>query len=399
MSTTTRRFRGPVIAFAIAVVLGLTSYALSPSPTFGSGGYPGPDALPGVPTYGSYLGTVPVGGHSPISYVCGLDAPNATNHSPKDAGAYINGQFSAFLPISTQFGCAEFVLYVSATFGSQTAPCGFAYAQVNGGKWILVRYGTNYLLITGIKHYHHVGAYFPFFVPTPAQLPPECVPTTTTTNGGTTTIPNTTTPTTVPGQTTTTHVATTSTTIPGFRTTTTKPFNAGSTTTVPVPINNNPGTVLGKITQVVTLIAVVIGAGAAAAGAGQFLIEVPEALVEEYTTEIPPGGGLPYNLFPAGGSGNLSEEDLLVLAAGTGTDIPPGGGYSMGGTEGDGGASDEFFGQIVGRLENDDIILFSVDDEAVPPAGGVPQEDVSGNTGGLGDAGSGSSPSSGGAAR
>ena len=64
------------------------------------------------------------------------------------------------------------------------------------------------------------------------------------------------------------------------------------------------GTVIGKITQVVTLIAVVIGAGAAAAGAGQLFLEVPEALVEEYTTEIPPGGGLPFSLFPSGGSGN-----------------------------------------------------------------------------------------------
>jgi hypothetical protein len=387
-----------VIAFAIAVVLGLTSYALSPSAIYGSGGYPGPDALPGVPTYGSYLGTIPVGHHSPISYVCGLDAPNATNHSPKDAFAYIDGQFTAFLPISTQFGCAEFVLYVSATLNGHDAPCGYAYAQINSGKWILVRYGTNYLLITGIKHYHHVGAYFPFFVPTPANQPASCTSTTTTTNNSTTTtIPNTTTPTTNPGQSTTTGVSPTSSTIPGFHTTTTKPFNAGSTTTVPNPINSNPGTVIGKITQVVTLIAVVLGAGAAAAGAGQFLIEVPEALVEEYTTEIPPGGGLPYNLFPAGGSGTLSEEDLLVLAAGTGTDIPAGGGYSMGGASGEGAASDEFFAQIIGRLENEEVVLFIVEDESIPPAGGAPQDDLSGNTGGLGDmSGGGSSPSSGG---
>ncbi len=389
-----------MIAFAIAVVLGLTSYALSPTATYGSGGYPGPDALPGVPTYGSYLGTVPVGGHSPISYVCGLDAPNATNHSPKKAVAEINGQFSAFLPISTQFGCAQFVLYVSATNGSQSAPCGYAYAQINGGKWILVKYGTNYLLITGIKHYHHVGAYFPFFVPTPANQPGSCTSTTTTTNGGgTTTVPNTTTPTTIPGQTTTTRLPSTSTTSPGFHTTTTKPFNAGSTSTVPGSINNNPGTVIGKITQVVTVIAVVIGAGAAAAGAGQFLIEVPEALVEEYTTEIPPGGGLPFNLFPAGGSGTLSEEDLLVLAAGMDTDIPPGGGYSMGGAEADAAASDEFFAQIIGRLEDEIIVLFVVEDDDIPPAGGAPQDTLSGKTGGMDDATGESTPTSGGAGR
>ncbi len=387
-----------MIAFAIAVVLGLTSYALSPTATYGAGGYPGPDALPGVPTYGSYLGTVPVGGHSPISYVCGLDAPNTTNHSPKKAVAEINGQFSAFLPISTQFGCAQFVLYVSATNGTQKAPCGYAYAQINSGKWILVKYGTNYLLITGIKHYHHVGAYFPFYVPTPAHQDPSCTSTTTTTvNGGTTTIANTTTPTTIHGQTTTTHLPATSTTSPGFHTTTTKPFNAGSTSTVPGSINHDPGTVIGKITQVVTLIAVVIGAGAAAAGAGQFLIDVPEALVEEYTTEIPPGGGLPYNLFPAGGSGTLSEDDLLVLAAGMGTDIPPGGGYSMGGAEAEGGASDEFFAQIIGRLEENEVLLFIVEDEDVPPAGGAPQESLTGNTGGMDAVGGGSAPTSGGA--
>jgi hypothetical protein len=389
-----------VIAFVIAVVLGLTSYALSPTATYGSGGYPGPDALPGVPTYGSYLGTVPVGGHSPISYVCGLDAPNATNHSPTKAVALINGQFSAFLPISTQFGCAQFVLYVSASNGHRKAPCGYAYAQINGGKWILVKYGTNFLLITGIKHYHHVGAYFPFFVPTPAHLPPGCSSTTTTTHhGGTTTIPNTTTPTTIHGQTTTTHISVTSTTSHGFHPTTTKPFNAGSTSTVPGGINDTPGTVVKKITQVVTLVAVVVGAGAAAAGAGQFLIDVPEALVEEYATEIPPGGGLPFSLFPAGGSGTLSEEDLLVLAAGWSTDIPPGGGFSMGGAVADAGATDEYFAQILGRLEDDVLVFFLVGDEDTPPAGGVPQDQLSGNTGGSDAIGGETTPSSGGAAQ
>jgi hypothetical protein len=74
-----------MIALAIAVVIGMASYVLAPMASYGAGGYPGPDVLPGVPTYGSYLGTIPVGGHSPLSWVCGLDAPNTTNTSPKNA--------------------------------------------------------------------------------------------------------------------------------------------------------------------------------------------------------------------------------------------------------------------------------------------------------------------------
>ena len=388
MPNTQRRFRGPIIAFAIAVVLGLTSYVLSPV-SYAVGGYPGPDALPGVPTYGTYLGTIPVGGHSPVSYVCGLDAPNGTNHSPKFAIGEINGHISAYIPISTEFGCAQFVVFVKALH----AKCGFAYASINGGKWILIHYGVNYVLITGIKHYRHVGAYFPFFVPAPNPLPPGCVTTTTTT---TTSIPNTSVPTTIPGQTTTSRVHPTSTTFRGHETTSSI-YNAGSTSTIPQPINKDPGTDITSITDVTTLIAVVLGAGAAAAGAGQFFTDIPEALVEEYTTEIPPGGGLPYNLFPTGGAGTLSEEEVFI-AAGASTEIPIGGGYVLGSFEPDGTVADEYFALPLGRLEEDDeaVKIFYGGDTEIPPGGGVAMREITDQTGGL--AGE-SSTGSGGAAQ
>ncbi len=393
LPTTTRRFRGPLLTFTIALVVGFTSYAISPTLGYGAGGYPGPDALPSVPTYGSYLGTIPIGGHSPVSYVCGFDAPNATNHSPKNAIAEINGHISAYLPISTQFGCAEFVVYVSLTNGVNQAPCGFAYASVNGGTWILVSYGVNYLLISGIKHYRHVAAYFPFTVPPPAVPPAGCATTTTTTS---TTIPVITTTTVIHNQTTTTSLHAT-TTLPGFHTTTSN-YNAGSTSTIPTSLNNNPGTVIHTITQIITLIAIIIAAGAAAAGIGQFFVEVPEALVEEYTTEIPPGGGLPYNLFPSGGSGTADEESVLATVQGASTDIPPGGGYALGGEAPEGTVADEYTAQMAGRSTEENPELFNLDEDEVPPAGGAPMDELSENTGGIEDSSTDEAPSSGGTA-
>ncbi len=375
-----------MVAFAVAVVIGLTSYALTPLASYGAGGYPGPDALPSVPTYGGYLGTIPVGGHSALSWVCGLDAPNATNHSPKDAIAEINGHIAAYLPISTQYGCASFIVYVSLTNGShQLAPCGYAYVSVDGGPWILVKDGENQLLITGIKHYHHVGAIFPFFIPTPSSSLESCTPpTTTTTAPHSTTIPPTTTPTTIHGQTTTTAIKPTSTTLPGYRTTTSI-FNAGSTSTVPQSINTSPTTGLQKVTQIVTLLSVVVAAGAAAASAGGFFAGVPESLVEEYTSEIEPGGGLPFGLFPAGGAGELAamDEELLVVLAGAYEDLPGGGGYPVGGEVPDGTVSDEYLAVLVEEEANEDLVLFIVEEEDTPPGGGAPVTQLNFLTGGL----------------
>jgi hypothetical protein len=370
-----------MVAFAIAVVVGLTSYALTPPASFAAGGYPGPDALPGVPTYGGYLGTIPVGGHSALSWVCGLDAPNATNHSPKDAVASINGQVAALLPISTQFGCASFIVYVSLTNGSnQLAPCGYAYVQVNGGPWILVHLGNNELLISGIKHYRHVGAYFPFFIPTPDQSVENCPPTSTTTSSTSTS----TTITTIPGQTTTTALAPTSTTLPGFNTTSSI-YNAGSTSTVPQGPGSSPGHTITTITQVVTLISVVVAAGAAAVGAGGFFAGVPESLVEEYTSEIEPGGGLPFGLFPAGGGGTLAEigeEEVVILSAYT--DVPPGGGYPVAGEVADSTISDDYIAFVVARDEEDEELIFLLGaDDDIPIGGGAPMTELSPRTGGV----------------
>jgi hypothetical protein len=319
-----------------------------------------------VPTYGSYLGTIPIGGHSPVSYVCGLDAPNLTNHSPKNAVASIDGIFAGLLPISTQFGCAQFVVYVSATNGTTTAPCGYAYASINGGKWILVADGENYLLVTGVKHNHHVGAYFPFYIPPPAANTPGCPI-------STTTIPPTTTPTTVPGQTTTTAVPPTSSTLPGF-TTTTGIFNAGSTTTIPKSLNSSPGSALGGIIETIIIISTVVAAGAAAVGAGGFLLDIPEQLAEEYTTELPPGGGLPFSLFPSGSvgsAGELSDSELAAIVAAATTDLPPGGGFPVAGAVAEGTASEEFVVELADDEEVAIMLIFTAEDTDIPPGGGA----------------------------
>ena len=362
----------------MAVVIATVSYALTPSFTYGSGGYPGPDALPGIPTYGSYLGTIPVGGHSPVSYVCDFDAPNITNNSPHNAVAYINGHLAQYLPISTQFGCASFVVYVHLGNAKSNAPCGYAYASVNGGPWILVKDGWNSLLITGIKHYHHVGAYFPFFIPVP-QIDQQRCHTTTTTTIPVTTIPGTTTPTTappttIPGQTTTTAIGPTS-TIPGVSTTSI--LGQPGTSSIPYPPNHSPGTVIGSITQIITLLAVVIAAAAAGVGVGELLGEIPEALVEEYLTEVAPGGGLPLDELVVGGAGTLTEIEAEAAAALLALDdsIPVGGGIPYGGLAPDAGAAEEGLVAIVADGE-EGFVAFELGDATVLPGGGYPMNEL-----------------------
>ncbi len=353
-----RRFRLSLIVFAIATMVSVTSYALTPNLSYAASGYPGPDALPGVPTYGNALGTITLGHSSHLTWVCGFDAPNATNHSPKYAVATINGKVAALLPISTQYGCASFYVSVSSTDGhGHHAPPGYSYVSVNGGPWILVKDGQNWVLVTGVKHYHHVGAYFGFYIPVPTP------PTTTTSTIPSTTTPNTLPPTTIPGQTTTTRLTPPSTTTPGYRTTTSR-YNAGSTSTRPTVPGSSPGSVGGALNQVVTVVAVVVAAGAAATAAGGLVDGIPEALVEEYLTEIPPGGGLPYSLFPTGGVGivdDLAEGDG-ILGVVVDSETPPGGGLPVGSSapggsdfEGDAGAVDVF-----------------VADDDVPAGGGIP---------------------------
>lgn len=375
-STRVARARGPLIVFVVAVVLAITLYALTPSPILAAGGYPGPDALPGVPTYGGVLGTIPVG-HSATTYVCGFDAPNLTNHSPKDAAVYIDGHLDTYAPISTQYGCVQITVYVSL-YNAQhmIAPCGYVYVQVNSGPWILVPVGLNQILVTGVKHYQHVGAIFPFYVPTPPSAIDYCphVATTTTT--------------TVPHRTTTTlpipiiTLTPTSSTLPGYRTTSSR-YNAGSTSTVPSGINTTPGTTLSKITEVVVIVAVI----SAAAAVGQFIGQIPESLVEEYTSEIEPGGGLPYDDFPAGGVGALAEVEETVVIAAYDSDIPPGGGYPFGSVVPEGTVAGGF---VTPPLEIEvEVVTFIIaaEDTEIPPGGGAPNTRLNWRTGGLADTG------------
>jgi hypothetical protein len=98
---------------------------------------------------------------------------------------------------------------------------------------------------------------------------------------------------------------------------------------------------LTSITDITTLIALIVAAGAAGAGLGVLLGDIPEALAEEYVTELPPGGGLPFDELPSGGAGivELTEEAAIVLLA-VDHDTPPGGGYAYGGLSTDGTASE-----------------------------------------------------------
>jgi hypothetical protein len=387
-----RRIRGPLTVFVIAVVVALTSYALTPLPTLAAGGYPGPNALPGVPTYGGVLGEIAVGHHSALDWVCGFDVPNSTNHSPKYAVAYINGVFAADLPIDSQYGCASFILYASLYNGSgMIAPCGYVYVEVNSGPWILAPVGEDdELLVTGIKHYQHVGAIFPFSLIMPPSAADYCPPPPPTTTTTTTTRP---TRTTIP---TTTLIPPTSSTFPGLQTTTSH-YNAGSTSTVPQAINTSPTTTLEKLTEVITLIAVLVAAGAAAVGAGQFLGEIPESLVEEYTTEIEPGGGLPYEDFPAGGVGVLEEIDEFgIIPVFDFTEMPIGGGYPFGSSVPDATISEGYVAVVL-EESDEDLLIFVVEDTDIPPGGGAPQAKISANSGGLSSEGDAETSSGGGA--
>ncbi len=370
MAYRNRRFRLSMVVFAISTMVSVASYALTPPASFAATGYPGPDALPGVPTYGNALGTIPVGHSSHLTYVCGFDAPNATNHSPKYAVATIDGKVAALIPISTQYGCAAFYVSVSNTDGhGHHAPAGYSYVSVNGGPWILVKDGQNWVLITGIKHYHHVGAYFGFYIPVPT---PPTTSTTSTTTPNTTT-PTTAPPTTIPGQTTTTQLKPPPTTSPNFHTTTSR-YNAGSTSTRPTVPGSTPGSVGGSINQVVTVVAVVVAAGAAGTAVGSTLGGLPEALAEEYATEIPPGGGLPYTLFPTGGVGVVDDvADAVAGGLVVDGDTPPGGGEPLGGSTP--GGSD-FIG------DGDGVEVIVGDDDA-QPGGGAPAGVLTSLSGGV----------------
>ena len=83
------RYRGSLIGFAIAAILGVVSYGLNPGIAL-AGGYPGPDALPNGPTYPGRINPIPDGGTSPIIFMCGFDVPNATNQSRNYVTIYIN---------------------------------------------------------------------------------------------------------------------------------------------------------------------------------------------------------------------------------------------------------------------------------------------------------------------
>jgi hypothetical protein len=376
-------------ASAVAVVVGMASYVLMPMAAYGAGGYPGPDVLPGVPTYGGLLGNIPVGSQSHLTWVCGFDAPNTTNHSPRDAPIFIKGHLAAYLPISTQNGCVSFTVSVSlANAKHQIAPCGYAYVSVNGGPFILVKDGKNSLIVTGIKHYHHVGAILPFNIPTPASTIDYCPHVTTTTRpghhgGGT--IPTSTTPTTIHNETTTTGLHTTSTTMPGFNTTSSV-YDARPTATVPHSLNGSPTTTLKKMKQVITLLAVVVAAGAAATSAGGFFAGVPESLVEEYTSEIAPGGGLPFQFFPVGGVGTLAlldNEPALGSIGAAWSTVPAGGGYPFGSSVPNGTVSSGYSGPPVARTELDDKHgLFIVQTPDTPSGGGSTMSNLSPRTGG-----------------
>jgi hypothetical protein len=366
------RVRGPLIAFVVTAVMAVMGYALTPW-AYAAGGYPGPDALPGVPSYGGYLGTIPAGGHSKLSWICGLDAPNATNHSPKYAIASIGGHVAAFLPITTQYGCAQFIVYVSLYNGHhQIAPCGHVYVSVNGDTaWILVPVGHDDLLITGVKHYHHVGAIFPFVVPTPPSKSDYCP------KGGSTTPPKKTKP-----SSSNTTLPPPATTMPGYHTTSSM-YNAASTDPPPDSFGQSPTTTLKKVSEVVTIVAVVASAGAAAASAGGYVLQIPESLVEEYASEIAPGGGLPFDDFPAGGAGLLSEVYVGNLPVGDFIGVPPGGGYPFGSSIPDGTVSYAYLGQFMLARDEREVTTFVVTaDTDVPAGGGVAGGGLAPRTGG-----------------
>lgn len=369
MEDRAQRVRGPLIAFVISVVVCVVSYALAPS-AFAVGPYPGPDALPGVPTYGGYLGTIPVGHHSHLSWICGLDAPNLTNHSPKYAIASIGGHLAAFLPISTQYGCAQFIVYASLYNAKhQIAPCGYAYVSVSGGPWIEVKIGNNDLLISGVKHYRHVGAVFPFKIPTPPSRLDYCP------KGASGPPPKK--PPTKPG-----HVTPPPPTIPGS----VGPpptYNASGTSNPVASPGTSPTTTLKKVTEVVGLIAVVASAGAAAATAGGHIAQIPESLVEEYASEIAPGGGLPFDDLPLGGVGLLSMVDVPDMPLRDFADVPPGGGYPYGSSVPEGSVSREFMIQMSIVAEEEEMASFFAEGTpGVPGGGGAPMGGLSGRTGG-----------------
>lgn len=219
------RYRGSLIGFAIAAILGVVSYGLNPG-LAGAAGYPGPDAKPNGPVYPNVIPPIQDGGNSDPTYMCGFDVPNATNQSRSYATVYVNDVMVKQLPVDSN-GCVAFNINVRSeeTGGNVTcnsATPGSAWVSINGGRRIKVPRGTVRIRVEGVKSdrvgenkqtvkgtltFKTSSCMTPTTTTTTTPVTTTTIPGTTTSTEPNTTTPTTEPPTTIPGQTTTSELA------------------------------------------------------------------------------------------------------------------------------------------------------------------------------------------------